>query len=171
MGVPTESKSGSGQPRAAELSAFTLTILMQHAGKLLDDHLRLAFKRIGLHPSQGHILHLLGRREGFSQSELTAMMKVAAPTVSGILNRMDAAGLIERRADSDDERVARVYLTRRGRRKVDAVRRVVDEAEHILIDGLTRAQLRSVHTILRKLRDNLGGGPPGPEPPVTSIIP
>lgn len=148
-----------------------MTILLQHTGKLLEDHLRIGFDGIGLHPSQGQVLHLLERGDGVSQGFLTSMMNVAPPTLSGILKRMEAAGLVDRQLDADDERVTRVFLTRKGRRKGAAARGVVDEIEEVLTSELTRAQLRSGHRLLRKLRDNLGGAPPGSEPPVESILP
>ena len=150
--------------------AFTLTVLLQHTGKLLEDRLRIGFDRLGLPPAQGQVLQLLEWGDGVSQRALTEMMNVAAPTVSGVLKRMEAAGLIERRIDQEDERVTRVYSTRKGRRKGAAARAVVDEVEADLIHGLSRAQLRSSHRLLRLLRNNLGGEPPGPEPTVASLI-
>ncbi len=166
--------SARARPRSDEDQAgpaFTLTILLQHTGKLLDDLLRRGFDDLGLHPAQGQVLHLLEWGDGVSQRSLTSMMNIAAPTVSGILKRMDEAGLIERRVDTEDERVVRVLLTRKGRRKGAAARALVDEVEQVLIAGLTRTQLRSSHRLLRKLRDNLGGSAPGSEPTVETIVP
>jgi DNA-binding MarR family transcriptional regulator len=151
--------------------AFTLALLLQHTGKLLEDHLRRGFDALGLHPAQGHVLHLLEWGDGKSQRSLTRMMKVAAPTVSGILTRMEADGLVERRGDADDDRVTRVFLTRKGRNKGAAARAAVDRVERALVAGLSRTQLRSGHTLLRRLRDNLGGEPPGAEPTVEAILP
>lgn len=162
-------RGDSESRRVSTGPAFTLTVLLQHTGKLVEDHLRRGFDAIGLHPAQGQVLQLLEWGDGVSQRALTSMMKIAAPTVSGILKRMDAAGLIERRIDIDDERVTRVHLTRKGRKKSAAARAVVAQVEKDLIAGLSRSQLRSGHRILRTLRDNLGGSPPGPEPSVTSI--
>ena len=148
-----------------------MAVLMQHAGKLLDDQLRVGFERIGLHPSQGRVLHLLERTGGLEQREIASMIMVSAPTVSGIIKRMDAEGLIERRSDTSDERVTRVSLTRKGRQKSKVVRTVVNEVERTLVAGLSRSQLRTAHRLLRLFRNNLGGGPPGPEPSVEAIIP
>ncbi len=151
--------------------SFTLTVLLQHAGKLLDDQLRAGFESFGLYPSQGRVLHVLGNRDGYEQQELASAMKVSAPTVSGILKRMEAEGLIARYPDPNDERVSRVSLTRKGRQKCRLVGRVVKEVERTLVAGFSRAQLRAAHSSLRQLRNNLGGGPPGPEPSVEAVIP
>lgn len=151
--------------------AFTLALLLRHAGKLLDDQLRRSFDDLGLHPAQGQVLHLLEWGDGVSQGALARQMNVAAPTVSGILTRMEAEGLVERRPGADDVRVTHVFLTRKGRRKGQAARAAVDRVEQVLIEGLSRAQLRGGHRLLRRLRDNLGGEAPGTEPGVDTIVP
>ncbi len=165
MTNPRRRRAETGEP-----PAFTLTILLQHVGKLLEDQMRVGFERIGLHPAQGHVLHLLEWGEGVSQRELTVAMRIAAPTVSGILKRMEAAGLIQRRSDADDVRIARVFLTRKGRAMGQAARAAVEEVEQVLIADLSRNRQRTVHALLRQLRDNLGGAPPGPEPPVREVV-
>ena len=155
----------------AEPKSFPLAILMYHTGKLLEDRLRTGFEGIGLHPSQGRVLHQLEREDGLEQRELASRMKVSAPTMSGILKRMEAKGLVERRSHPSDERVMCVFLTRTGRRKGKVARAVVAEVEQLLVSDLSRAQLRAAHSLLRHFRDQLGGVPPGPEPSIQSIIP
>ena len=76
------------------------------------------------------------------------MMKVSAPTISGIVKRMKADGLIERWSDAADERVSRIRLSRKGRAKAPAARAIVDEVEDALIAGLTRSELRKAHQLL-----------------------
>jgi DNA-binding MarR family transcriptional regulator len=171
---PTTTPQGRKRARpddGASAPAFTLAILLQHTGRLLEDRLRRGFDDLGLHAAQGQVLHLLEWGDGVSQRELTRMMNVAAPTVSGILTRMEVKGLVERRIDAADERVTRVFLTRKGRGKGEAARASVQRVEQALIAGLSRAQLRSAHRLLRRLRENLGGEPPGAEPTVTQILP
>ena len=158
-------------PRDPNSNAFTLAVLMQHAGKLLDDGLRIGFERFGLHPSQGRVLHLLERKGRVEQRALAETMNVSAPTMSGILKRMEAEELIERGPDPDDEPLTRVSMTSLGRRKCKVVREVVHEVEDRLVAGLNKEQLRSAHSLLRLLRANLGGEAPGPEPSVEEIIP
>lgn len=57
-------------------------------------------------------LYLDGRR---SVGELAEMMHVRPPTVSGIIDRLIARGLVERMHDSDDRRVVYIELTEEGR--------------------------------------------------------
>ena len=98
-------------------------------------HRRLAgelFAEIDLHPAQAGCLHALAHHDGLGQSDLADMLHVSRPTVTTLLQRLETAGLIERRADEADSRVTRVYLTPAGRERsaeLDTVfSRVVEES-------------------------------------------
>ncbi len=140
-----------------------LAVLLQHVGKLLDDRMRKAFKRIGLHSAQAHVLHVLASREGVNQRDLADQMMIAPPTMSGILSRMVKAEFVERRDDPEDERAVCVYLTRTGRSMCGKAEIAIATVEAELIEGFSATQLRSTHHLLRELRGNLGGYPPVPE--------
>jgi DNA-binding MarR family transcriptional regulator len=170
---PPRHGSGAGTtPSASDgIPGFPLAILLQHTGKLLDDQVRQQLDELGVHPGQGHVLRLLAARDGVTQAELTRLMRLAAPTVSGILGRMEAAGLVVRRPDPRDERLTRVRLTPSGRAVSRAVHAAVGQVEHRLTAGLSRAQQRAAHRLLRRLRDNLGGHRPDDEPPVSRVVP
>lgn len=152
-------------------SDFPLAVLMRHVGKLLDDRLRERLGELNFPPAQGRLLRLLDRHDGLSQAALMGMMRVSAPTVSGVIDRLVAAGLVSRRADADDQRLVRVYLTDRGRGRARAARQAFEQVERDLTAGLSASRLRSAHALLRTLRTNLGGAAPGQEPPVSRIVP
>ena len=57
-----------------------------------------------------------GAHEGLKQSELAEMLDLQPITLTRLVDRLCANGLIERRADPNDRRAKRLYLTpRRGR--------------------------------------------------------
>lgn len=150
---------------------YPLAILLRHAGKLLEDRIRTSLDRIGLHPSQGQMLRLLCVEDGVRQRDLIDRMRISAPTGSGILTRMEHAGLIKRRTDPADERVTRIHLSAKGRQMGKRAEKAIAEVEQTITAGLSREKLREAHVLLRALRDNLGGQPPGQEPPVEEILP
>ena len=59
-------------------------------------------------------LTIISRREGLTHSELADCMGVERASVSSAVQRMERAGLVERRPDPKDQRVSRIYLTDRG---------------------------------------------------------
>ena len=67
------------------------------------------------HPGQAFALRMLGANDGISQRDLAEAMHLSRPAVTTMLQRMQKAGLIDRRPDERDQRVMRTYLTDEGR--------------------------------------------------------
>jgi DNA-binding MarR family transcriptional regulator len=72
-------------------------------------------KTLGLSIPQFDLLSTLTEREGLSQQELAERLYVTKGNVSGLLDRMVEAGLVERRAIPGDRRSNALYLTQKGR--------------------------------------------------------
>jgi DNA-binding MarR family transcriptional regulator len=72
-------------------------------------------KSLGLSVPQFDLLSTLTEREGLSQQELAERLYVTKGNVSGLLDRMVEAGLVERRAIPGDRRSNALYLTEKGR--------------------------------------------------------
>ncbi|GIJ44289.1 hypothetical protein Val02_11750 [Virgisporangium aliadipatigenens] len=66
-------------------------------------------------------LLVVSQTDGAAGQDLAAAMGVGLATVTGIVDRLVAAGMVERREDPKDRRVRRVLLTDAGRRTVDGI--------------------------------------------------
>ncbi|OLT55321.1 MarR family winged helix-turn-helix transcriptional regulator [Cellulosimicrobium sp. CUA-896] len=95
---------------------------------------------------------------------LADVLGVSAATVSGIVDRLVAAGMVERRPDPQDRRVRLVATTRRG---ADAVRELAareEPTQHLLerldLEDL-RALARGVDALLAAAHDELRDEPDG----------
>jgi MarR family transcriptional regulator for hemolysin len=114
----------------------------RHIGFLVSDVARLmrtAFdrrvRRLGLTRSQWLVINRLHRRPGATQSELAEMLEVEKPTAGRMVDRMEAKGWVERRADGADRRVNRLYLTA----EADLIQlRLATIADHTIDDALSR---------------------------------
>jgi DNA-binding MarR family transcriptional regulator len=71
------------------------------------------FAAHGLSPAQAHTLRTLETLH--SQRELADFLGCDASNVTGIVDRLEALGLAERRVDPEDRRVRQVVLTDAGR--------------------------------------------------------
>lgn len=116
-----------------------------------------AFREHGeeLTPEQWTVLIRLWEREGQSQRELSDATFRDKPTMSRILDGMEARGLLERRVARDDARVRMVHLTRHGRA---LQRKLVPVAEALvkrMIAGIDERALVTTRTALRRMFDNL----------------
>jgi DNA-binding MarR family transcriptional regulator len=106
-------------------------------------------------PQQAVMRALVGSA-GMSLKELSAHLGLAHSTVSGIVDRLQERGLVERKADEADKRVTRIGVTQEVR---DYVRDTMPRLSiHPLVEALGRAsaaQRRAVVEGLKTLRKML----------------
>ena len=83
---------------------------------------RLFFARWDLSPSQFNILNLLcDRPEGCTQIELSRLLIMHRSNVTGLVDRLEARGLVQRRDSPHDRRVYRVILTAAGKKLLQQI--------------------------------------------------
>ena len=66
--------------------------------------------------AQFDVLITLWHTEGISQQELAEWLILDQANVVGLIDRVSAAGWVERRQDPEDRRINRLYLTEAGRK-------------------------------------------------------
>jgi DNA-binding MarR family transcriptional regulator len=110
---------------------------------------------IGLYKGQEMILYSLRTQEGMAQSELAGCMHVKAATITNTLKRLERAGLIERRQDSSDQRISRVYLTPAGQAIVDQMDQIWLELEEIGFGCLDHHERELLRHLLFKVYSHL----------------
>jgi DNA-binding MarR family transcriptional regulator len=114
-----------------------------------------ALKPLGITRSQWWVLAFLSRRDGMTQTALAADLDLTKVAVGGLLDRMEAAGFIERRADHQDGRARRVYLTRVGAKTVSAIRESVEAVELEILSRIPEEALEQAAETLRALKETL----------------
>ena len=73
-------------------------------------------RELGLSVPQCDVLTTLTEREGVSQQELAERLYVTKGNISGLIDRLEAAELVERRSIAGDKRSHAIYLTANGRK-------------------------------------------------------
>ncbi len=116
-----------------------------------------ALKPLGITRAQWWVLAFLSRRDGMTQTALAADLDLTKVAVGGLLDRMESAGFIERRADKMDGRARRVYLTRAGAKLVGAIRQSVETVELEILSRVSDRQLEQAAETLRALKETLLG--------------
>jgi DNA-binding MarR family transcriptional regulator len=114
-----------------------------------------ALKPLGITRSQWWVLAFLSRRDGMTQTALAADLDLTKVAIGGLLDRMEAAGFVERRADQSDGRARRVYLTRAGAKMVEAIRESVEAVELEILERIPEEALAQTADTLRTLKDTL----------------
>lgn len=114
-----------------------------------------ALKPLGITRSQWWVLAFLSRRDGMTQTALAADLDLTKVAVGGLVDRMEAAGFVERRADERDARARRVYLTRAGQKLVSTIRESVDSVETEILSTVTERDLDEAARVLRTIKERL----------------
>lgn len=137
----------------------TLGHLLARVSRLVGGRMRMKLEGIGLHHAQGMILVQLWRHDGIAQNVLAQALHITAPTASSTLRRMERDGWIERRRDTADQRVVRVYLTAKAGALRAEVRASFRELERELTSMLTDKEYEILVASLWKVQRLLSDGP------------
>ena len=133
-----------------------------------------ALKPQGITRSQWWVLAFLSRRDGMTQTALASDLDLTKVAIGGLLDRMEVAGFVERRADQSDGRARRVYLTRAGAKMVNAIRESVETVELEILDRIPEEALAQAAETLRALKETLlemaGGEPEEAESAETNML-
>lgn len=111
--------------------------------------------RLGLYPGQEALLIELWRDEGRSQVSLAEALRVEPPTVTKMVQRMEASGLVTRTVDPADRRAVRVSLTPEGRKLKSQVLAITAELKARTLAGLSDRQQADLRGLLATLEVNL----------------
>jgi DNA-binding MarR family transcriptional regulator len=99
-----------------------------------------------------HVLTVLEVQGPISMSRLAEELDVSVASTTGIVNRMEQRGLVERRHGEVDRRVVSVHATSRGGEVFERLRRHRRDKIKNLLTELTDAELRAFLTGLRAMR-------------------
>ena len=134
-----------GDDPAREAWSIAFGLAMRNRGRLIG-----ALEELELTFMQAHVLRMLEGQKPMPMGDLADVLHCDASNVTGIVDRLEARGLVERRSAPHDRRVKVLALTPAGlqlRRRVlramteppDAIRRLPEEDQLALRDLLRRA--------------------------------
>jgi DNA-binding MarR family transcriptional regulator len=111
----------------------------------------------GLYAGQDMLLYHLSvsAEEGISVSDLAEKICVQAATVSNMIRRMEANGLIKKEADGHDKRAFRVSLTQKGKDTFKEVAVIWRAVHQQTTEGLTTEEMNLLTIMLQKVMKNI----------------
>jgi MarR family transcriptional regulator, organic hydroperoxide resistance regulator len=124
--------------------------------------------RLGVTGPQRLVVRLVGRYPDISAGALARLLHVHPSTLTGVRQRLEARGLVERRLDAADQRRALLRLTLAGRR-VDTLRAGTIEATvRRALARLPEGQVKAAMNVLSALAGDLIGSTAPSRPAVRS---
>ncbi|HOJ52512.1 MAG TPA: MarR family transcriptional regulator [Syntrophales bacterium] len=127
---------------------FQLTKTSQAAVKFLGQKVA----SLGITPIQSLILRLLGDSDEVTATVLAKRSELDMATLTGIIDRLEGGGLIERRTNPEDRRSFLICLTDRGRELAKKVEEIIKEANREFTRDLSDEERKWVLSTLIRLR-------------------
>lgn len=133
----------------------SIGFMLGDASRLLrrrfDQHARV----LGVTRPQWQVLFALSRLEGTNQGALADHLEVEAITLGRMVDRLQDAGLVERRADPADRRAWRLYLTDKARPLLESMRGVGNRVLEEALAGIDEGERTMLADLLTRIRGNL----------------
>ena len=143
----TPARSAAADTQSAELASEIVDLVFALVGRM-KRHFEETVAGLDLSPPQAHALRELSTDRDLSQRELAASLRCDASNVTGIVDRLEARGLVERRVSPADRRVNTLVVTSAGASLRDRLHRqllaeappttLLDEEEQVLLRDLLR---------------------------------
>ena len=131
-------------------------------GFLISDVSRLMRRRfderarlIGVTRAQWRTLTTLARHEGLNQGSLADLLEVEPITLCRMIDRLEEAGLVERRRDPADRRAWLIFLTAKAHPLIGQLRGLAEGMIEDALFGLDEAKRAALMDMLGVIRTNL----------------
>ncbi|WP_341908976.1 MarR family winged helix-turn-helix transcriptional regulator [Ferrovibrio terrae] len=125
-----------------------LAYLLARASHIVSEEFHLALKNWKLSVPFWRVLASLSDANGMSVSDLAAMTIMKQPRITKILDRMEADGLVARRADRHDRRRVFIDLTDKGRRRVAPALAAAKAHEASILGPLSESERATIKRAL-----------------------
>lgn len=133
----------------------SLGFLLHDVSRLLRKRFDRRARALGLTRAQWSVIAHLRRNEGLTQSALADILEVEKITLCRLVDRLEAAGWVERRAHPDDRRANALYLTQKAYPIVDRMRDISRDIRSEAMAGLRPEEQEHLLDTLQRLKHNL----------------
>lgn len=109
----------------------------------------------GLAPSHGDILYLLLHEDTLNMSDIADRIHRRKPTVTVLVDKLIQLGYVEKRVDSQDERVHLISLTSRGKALKPEVMKISADLLSRVYKGFSEEEQKILIMLLSKIHKNI----------------
>lgn len=133
---------------------FLISQIKQIGGRIFEKI--LAKKNIdAFNGAQGRILHILWQADFIPIKELSKKTGLALTTLTSMLDRMEAAGLVNRTFDKDDRRKVLIVLTEKAHTLKTDYNQVSSKMSEIYYEGFSDDEILQFENYLMRILKNL----------------
>ena len=140
-----------------------IAFMIMEVARLLKTYADQRARQYGMTRAQWAVLFRLDRSEGLKQSELAELLDLQPITLTRLLDRLSDKGLIERRADPNDRRANRLFLTPAARPLLERLTVLGEDMMGTVLAGLdaktSERMLRDLGLVKENLRAAINRSP------------
>ena len=137
-------------PQSREIAVSVIDV-----ARMLKTYADQRARQFGISRAQWTVLIRLDRCEGLKQSELAEMLDLQPISLTRLLDRLAANGLIERRPDPHDRRANRLYLTPAARPLIEELSHLGEDMMTTVLEGIDDASREQLLREIGVMKDNL----------------
>ena len=152
--VGKKSKSGKKKDHR-DYTLADLSPALTQAARSMRTVMTRSLTASGLYAGQDGVILALAASDGLPAGTLAQKLGVKAPTMTRTIGRMEAQGFLERKADADDARLTKVYLTDLGRGSVAAIEQAATACDRLATLDFSEKEIRNLVRLLKAIDGNL----------------
>ncbi|MBK1870763.1 MarR family winged helix-turn-helix transcriptional regulator [Aestuariivirga sp. YIM B02566] len=133
----------------------SIGLLLIDTGRLLRKRFEQNVRGTGLTRAQWQVLKEIYLKEGLNQGALAELLEVEPITVGRLVDRLEQAGLIERRPHPTDRRAWSLYLLPAAHPLLETLKHIAGETRAELLQGMSDTEIDEAMRLFAKMKDNL----------------
>src|SRR3954453_5148245 len=140
------------EPPEPDTAPRSVGFLISQLGFLSSRAFMEALEPVGIDPREFLLMRFVAASEGQSQQALAERLAIPASRMVALVDHLENAGLVERRAHPEDRRVRGLHLTRNGRGALERASKIAIDYETRLCAGINREEREMLIDLLQKLQ-------------------
>jgi DNA-binding MarR family transcriptional regulator len=145
------------KPPTDVLELMRVIWALDHA---LQSRSKAMARSLGVTGPQRFVLRVVERTPGISSGELAGYLHLHPSTLTGVLQRLDDGGLLERKRDPLDARRVLLQITPAGKRVLGKRRSSVEAVVRLAMTRERKSDVATAAEVLKRITSALEGAPP-----------
>jgi len=147
-----------------------VAFLATDVGRLFRKRFNVSARQLGVTGAQWRMLAAIRRTPGINQGAIAGWLEVEAITAGRMIDRLEKAGLVQRRDDPNDRRTWRLFLTEQADRHMSHLSDFADGVFAEALAGFSDAEHATLLSLLDRVRANLSANIPEDSAPELEAI-
>lgn len=123
--------------------------------RALDSISNIEFKEYDLTKGQYLYLVRICENPGIIQEKLAEMIKVDRTTAARAIKKLEVNGFIERKEDSHNKKIKKLFPTEKGKNVYPFIKRENDYSNIVALEGFSEREVETIFNLLQRVRKNI----------------